>query len=159
MLNGKLALYDIDDVEAFCVRILERNAKDLAQPGDYHQQRFQDCLAFLIATCWELSSKWGSEGSFRAGAGTILAARIIDWRRQPVQGGRTRFQFSDRTIDRPRPVMVPLEDRLDEAVSGVEVDGDRDRVQGLAWVDGERGGAPSREAVSVGRAEDGSVAA
>ena len=69
MLNGRLALHDIDDVEAFSKRIAQRHAPRLSA-DDY-----EDLVAYLIATCWELSTRYTGQSSkgFSAGAGTILA--------------------------------------------------------------------------------------
>ena len=103
MLNGTLALHDIRDVEAFTASILAKAGIGRSHPD--HEDRH----AFLIAECWILSTRYnGSQGSrFSAWAKWKLGLALIDRHRQVE--GRTRWQFSDRTYERPRPVLVPLD--------------------------------------------------
>jgi hypothetical protein len=78
MLNGKLKLGDIDDVEMFCqirinAYIKKRNMR--LRPDD-----FEDLMSFAMAQVWELfDSKWNNRGSFAGYAGYILPKRFTDY--------------------------------------------------------------------------------
>jgi DNA-directed RNA polymerase specialized sigma24 family protein len=75
MLNGKLELHDVRDVEAFCVRILQRTT---LTPQDH-----EDALAYLIESCWLLSTQYQpGTASFSTYAGKQLPRRLIDWQRK-----------------------------------------------------------------------------
>lgn len=115
MLGSRLALHDVMDVEAFCVRIVDRSSLELR-----HHDR-EDLVAYLIETCWELSRRYERGGvRFSTVAGTILRQRLVDWQRS--QNGRTRWQFRGRTYERQLPTVVPLDDRPDGPDHSVEMD-------------------------------------
>jgi hypothetical protein len=104
VLNGKLSLHGID-VEAFTAAIVRYSHFQLS----YHDR--QDLHAFLIEECWKLSLRFEPgiiRGGFSVWAGTTLRKRLIDWERQRF--GRTKWQFSDRTYERPRTDIVSLDD-------------------------------------------------
>lgn len=107
MLQGTLTLHDIRDVEAHCTWIIQRS-RITPQTADH-----EDLLAYLIATCWELSlppQRWHT--SFNGWATPLLQLRTIDWYRQ--RHGRTRYQFSTHTYERPQPILLSLNDQLDQ---------------------------------------------
>ena len=152
MLNGRLSLHDIDDVEAFCIRI--------ARPyfPRIDRQDHEDLLSYLIATCWELSTRYKGDGKrFSAGAGTILALRIVEWKRERY--GRTRYRFKDRSYDRVPPSFVYVDDPLEQPVRGVAVDVAERSSADLLRVLGTRGREGVREASQVGGGQDGKAAA
>ena len=110
MLSHKLALYDIDDVEAFCTSIFKPRAP--AIPSRDHE----DAIAYLIETTWELSLDYNAgalPSRFGFYAKRILARRLIDWQRR--QYGRTKWTFGASrpgyANERPRPDLVSLEHR------------------------------------------------
>jgi len=80
MLNGKLKLGDMEDVEKFCSihinnYIKKRNMK--LKPEDY-----EDLMAYGMSFVWELyDSKWNQKGSFSGYAGYIFPKRITDYYR------------------------------------------------------------------------------
>lgn len=105
MLNGKLALHDIQDVEAFTATILQRNRRTTAT------EDHEDIHAWLIETCWELSLIYRPDNAtvrFSTYARTTLTYRLTDYIR--TRNGRTRWQFKDRTYERPRPTLISLDD-------------------------------------------------
>jgi hypothetical protein len=105
VLNSKLALHGIDDVEAFTAGIVQHSHFELS----FHDR--QELHAHLISECWRLSLVYRPgiiRGGFSLWAGTTLRKRLIDWERQRF--GRTKWQFSDRTYERPRTEIVSLDD-------------------------------------------------
>ena len=110
MLNGKLSLHELDDVEGLCVNVI-RSAQLELPHHDY-----EDCLAYLVETAWELSLVY-EQGDFPSRFGVYLSRmlkrRVIDWQRQ--RHGRTRWQFAHGTYERELPTIVTLDDRPDGA--------------------------------------------
>jgi hypothetical protein len=105
VLNSKLSLHGIDDVEAFTAGIARHSHFELS----YHDR--QELHAYLITECWKLSLQYQPgiiRGGFQLWAGTTLRRRLIDWERQRF--GRTKWQFGDRTYERPRTEIVSLDD-------------------------------------------------
>jgi hypothetical protein len=105
VLNGKLRLHDIEDTEARCIRIIQQSGLELG----FHER--EDLLAWLVETAWELSLKWdpparNKHKNFSGWATLILKRRVIDWDRAKY---RTKWQFYDRTYERPRAVLVSLD--------------------------------------------------
>lgn len=81
LLNGTLELHDIKDAEKFCRHILDnhlRRTRAALNPADQ-----EDALAYLVETCWELSTRYDTtrSSSFSKYAYNILQRRIIDWYR------------------------------------------------------------------------------
>lgn len=120
MLNGVLTLHDIRDVDAFVATIVTHSRLKLT-----HHQR-EDLSTFLIETCWELSLRdpqpWRT--SFSGWVTPLLRVRIVDWQRQPLQGGRTTWSFKSherdtgrkpKSYERERPTLVPLDNQLGTA--------------------------------------------
>ena len=62
----------------------------------------------------------------------ILRQRVIDWDRKRL--GRTKWQFKDKTYERPRPQLVSLDaddslrDRLESSVARSGLDDDAHRL-------------------------------
>ena len=145
MLNSRLALHDVDDAEGFCAQLAGRAGLELS----FHER--EDLLAFLIATCWFLSTKYEPGGmAFSTYATYTLKLRIVDWQR--AKKGRSKWQFKDSTYERPRVQLVSLDaldtdgDQLvdalttqagdpssdcDPAFGGLLADGDRQRARDL----------------------------
>lgn len=104
MLNGTLTIGNIQDVEGYCNRVIERH-----RPG-LHQQTREDLLAYLIATTWELHQRH-RPGTlpFSAYAHAQLPLRIVDWQR--TRDGRTTWKFDGYTSRRPtRPTHASLDE-------------------------------------------------
>ena len=140
MLNGRLRLHDINDVEAFCARIVERTNPTLS-----HHDR-EDLLAYLITTTWELSAKHQPTlGEFSKWVGYKLSQRTVDWSRQ--RNGRTTWKFKGHTHHRPRPTIVSIQ--LLEHQHGRAING---RAKLSDQVDAELGRAYTR--LTVDPAED-----
>ncbi len=98
-----LALWNIDDAERFCWAIVGKAGREL----NYHDA--EDLHAYLLAECWRLSLRYIPGGAdFDGWASRILKLRVTDWERQ--RSGRTRWAFKDRTYERQRPQLVPLDD-------------------------------------------------
>lgn len=146
--------HDIQDPSLFVGKVISRSHLDL------DQQRRERLHQFLLIALWELSLVYcanGKPSSFSSHAGNILPKRIIDWERTPEEGGRTRWQFSDRVYERELPALVPLDDRPDEPVHVEPLDASaysdsaarrvlRERRSELAGRDIEVGAATSRAA-------------
>jgi hypothetical protein len=110
MLQGKLVLHDVEDVENFCAHLPRRGT---------HIDDFEDALTWAVERVWELSLRYDpSRGSSFANCAARYA-RVADYFR--ARDGRTVWKFSTHTYVRPRPVFVPLEDRPELAAGG---DGD-----------------------------------
>jgi hypothetical protein len=105
LLNGKLSLHDIKDVEALCQDIANRAGLEL----QYHQR--ESLLTYLIEECWRLSGRYeegrGSTTSFAGWATTNLRLRVTDWAR--IEFGRTTWAFKDRTYERAQPIVLSLD--------------------------------------------------
>ena len=93
MLNGKLALHDIRDTEAFTAQIIHHSTHP------YNE----DLHAHLIALTWELSTRYNpDQGSrFSAWARLTCQRRLIDHTRK--EHGDHRYHSG-----RNRPILVPL---------------------------------------------------
>lgn len=125
VLNGRLELWDVRDVEQFCGHLIGNKWADLTP---YEKE---DLHAYLIATCWELSLRYRPGGiSFSTWAGNTLRKRAIDWYRN--ERGRTRYVFKDRIIERDLPQFVSLDSELGGSEHRVAVDGTPDRSADLA---------------------------
>jgi hypothetical protein len=140
MLNGRLALWDISDVESFCAAVVPRSWRNQLSQDDREQ-----LLTWLIETAWELSVVYTPGGiSFSTFAGNTLRRRIHDWLRN--RDGRTVWKFKDRTHHRPRPTLVSLNNDdggLVGSVGDFSVDGPEHRVSDLAGLLGAGNGTPA----------------
>jgi hypothetical protein len=151
VLNGRLALHDIEDVEAFVWRIVHRSRLDL----DFYDQ--EDLATYLVETCWELSLRYkpgtGSTSSFAGWAATNLRKRVVDWQRRKY---RTRWVFKDRVYERPRPEIISLDgnnpggDPLGAALGTSGSDPAADRSPDLARLLGTGGGGRARDYETLG---------
>lgn len=124
MLNGKLSLHDIDDVEAFCIYLINRQRR-----GGYAGHDYEDLLAWFIERVWRLSLRYDSERESTFSHYAATSIRAADWER--LRFGRTRWVFKHVVYERPRPVFVPLDDRPDLADPRGAVDASADSVQAL----------------------------
>jgi hypothetical protein len=130
LLNGTFSLLGIQDVEAFCGRIVERSGLRLSVEDR------EEFLVFLVEECWLLSTRFQhSRISFSSYAGTNLRLRAVDWQRQRF--GRTRWVFKDRVYERPRVELVSLDadggdGELDGPVGGRPLAATADRAPDLA---------------------------
>jgi hypothetical protein len=121
LLSSRFSLLGIADVEGFCGRIVERSGLRLSTTDR------EELHVYLIEECWLLSERYRpGRVAFSSFADTRLRLRVVDWQRQRF--GRTRWTFSGREYERPRPQLVPLDDSLDDrlgaALTGSGVDGD-----------------------------------
>jgi hypothetical protein len=108
LLSRPWTLHDVGDVERLCTSIVRRSKLRLSRDEE------EDLTVYLIETCWELSLRYqpgtGSTTSFLGWATTNLRLRAIDWRRSRY--GRTTWRFANHTYERPRPLLLSL-DELD----------------------------------------------
>lgn len=145
-LNGKLALHDIQDVEAFTAQLIHRANLEIPWADQ------EDLHAHLIATCWELSLRYPPDHPswdiFSARAATILKLRIVDWKRQRY--GRTTWTFTGHTHTRPARQHIPLE----HADTSRLVDTTPDRSPDLLRVLTQRDRTPVRQASGMGAPTD-----
>ena len=76
MLNGKLTLHGLEDVESFCRKIISERWQ-LSHTNE-------TTSAYLIAECWRLSTNYepSPEFKFSTYVTPILRNRAIDWFRK-----------------------------------------------------------------------------
>jgi hypothetical protein len=149
LLPRQWRLHDIDDVEAFCRRVLERAGSRL------YADEAEDALAYLISECWVLSSAYDPErgASFATFAYRALSRRLVDRARSKY---RTRWVFKDRVYERPRPDLLslnalnPEHDRLGLAEPGGGVDNGACRLAAELRVLRARGRRPAGRNGGVG---------
>jgi hypothetical protein len=119
MLNGTLAIHDIRDVEAFCTDILNDRRNYLesafAKAGRaFTQHNAEDYITYLIERTWERSqdqTQWRT--SFSGWVGTKLRHYdTVEYLRLELK--RTVWKFADRTYERQRLILEPLDLRPDE---------------------------------------------
>jgi len=108
MLNGRLALHDVDDVERFCRQLINRQRR-----GGYGGHDYEELLAWLIEAAWLLSERYDPSRGATFATFARGSLRVANWEREHF--GRTVWKFKDRTYIRPRPTFVPLDDGLDLA--------------------------------------------
>ena len=148
LLNAKLQLHEVEDVEGVCVSVIRRSGLELS----HHD--FEDCLTYLIETSWELSLRYekGDHPSrFNFYLGRRLRIQLSEWQRRRY--GRTKWQFADRTYIRPLPSMVSIEHRPDGPDHSILGDADGGGLQDVLGLQRARGGK------GAGRAEEASGAA
>jgi DNA-directed RNA polymerase specialized sigma24 family protein len=107
VLNGRLALFDVDDTERLAAVAL---AAQLRRMGAHLREDDQeDALAFLVATIWEASLRYDPAhcSSFSRYAYQIARRRTVDFIR--LRNGRTRWQSKDRLHERASPELVSLD--------------------------------------------------
>ena len=148
LLNAKLALHEVDDVEGVCISAIRKAGLRL------EHYEFEECLTYLIETSWELSLGY-ERGDFPSRFGVYLSRRLqqrlSDWQRS--RNGRTKWQFADRTYIRPLPSLVSLEHRPDGPDHSILGDADGGGLQDVLGLQRARGGKGAR------RAEEASGAA
>jgi DNA-directed RNA polymerase specialized sigma24 family protein len=145
VLQGKLVLHDIQDTEAFAARIVNRSGLDLDHYGR------EDLLAYLVETAWELSEQWNPDRNHRTFSGwalVILRRRVSDWQRSKY---RTKWQFADKTYERPAPQFATLDDRPDVPVEDEPMDADPCSAPALRRLLRERSSQPVRRDPAVGQ--------
>jgi hypothetical protein len=122
VLNGRLSLWDVDDVEKLANHVIVRARLELRP----HQR--ESLLAFLISEAWTLSLRYqpgnGSTTTFSGWATTNLQKRITDWFRQEPEFGSTRVVY-------PRPQLLSLDGELAGVESCWPVDATPDRSPDL----------------------------
>src|SRR5262245_22704083 len=127
MLRGRLSLHDIDDVEAYCVYLINRQRR-----GGYAGHDYEDLLAYLIGEVWRLSLRYDKSrgSSFRN-----FVARyqpVNNWERKHF--GRTVWRSPSYTYVRERPTLVPLDDCHDLADPAGALDPATDRLSDLLGI-------------------------
>jgi hypothetical protein len=124
VLNSRLELHDIRDVEAFCTSIIRRRRLNIP----VHDE--EDLLAYLVETAWELSTTFQrTTVSFSTYAGNTLRARLSDWQR--TRYGRTRWTFSTHVYERKLPELVSTDTELGAALLDRTMDGPADSAAPL----------------------------
>ena len=122
LLNGRCKLHSINDVEAFCGRLLDdhlRRTRAHLNPVDR-----ADCLTHLIGAVWELSRKWDpSHGlSFSTYAWRLGKFKVVDWYR--IRFGRARYGGDvQRNINMPLYLDGPADGSADAASLGETLPG------------------------------------
>jgi len=144
LLNAKLALHEVDDVEGVCISAIRKAGLRL------EHYEFEECLTYLIETSWELSLGY-ERGDFPSRFGVYLSRRLqqrlSDWQRS--RNGRTKWQFADRVYTRSLPSFVPLEHRpdgLDHSILGNPDPGGLPDLLGLQRARGSKGARSAEEA-------------
>lgn len=95
LLASPLALYDVDDVEGYCYRVLERRLRRFQARLTADDR--EDALAFLISTAWELSKRYDPTiGTFSGYLSSLLDLRLADWFRRRF--GDSRYGLEAREI-------------------------------------------------------------
>lgn len=133
VLNGKLSLHDIEDVEAFCAYLINRQRR-----GGYTGHEYEELLTWFIESCWIHSVRFDPDrgSSFKHFIASKL--RVASWER--VRFGRTRWAFSTHVYERPRPVFVPIEDRPELADPFSAVHASADSLSDVLGIQREGGG-------------------
>jgi hypothetical protein len=122
VLNGKLELHGVEDVEQLCVKVLngwERRTHTRLNPADR-----EDAIAYLVATAWEIASFHFDPGKgvrFEQHLHSILSFRVVDWLRQDE--GRTKWTFATHEHVRERPIVLSLDAPAGPGGSGPSDDG------------------------------------
>jgi hypothetical protein len=116
VLNGRLALFDVSDIERLAARALADQLRNMGSRLREHDQ--EDALAFLVVTIWEASLKYDPArcSSFSRYAYQLSRRRTVDYLR--ARFGRTRWQRKDRLHERTTPELVSL-----DGPGGSELDG------------------------------------
>lgn len=137
MLNGKLALHDIADVERFAAAVIRRRNLQL----EWADQ--EDLHAYLIETAWLISRDFRPGGlTFSTYANKTLTNRIEDWNRKRTW--RTKWQFANgKTYQRDPPTFLYLDAPTDTGVVADAVPvrnslASADRAAVLEWLERTR---------------------
>lgn len=114
LLNGRLSLFDVDDVEGLCRKVIDvqlRKTHAHLRPDD-----LDDAVSFLIGRCYELSLRYDdSRGlAFSTYSYRILRLRVVDW---------YRARFSDQRFGGEDKRNIDFPVSLDAAADG-SADGD-----------------------------------
>jgi DNA-directed RNA polymerase specialized sigma24 family protein len=120
VLNGRLALFDVLDVELLANRALDDQLRSMS--AELNELDREDALAFLIEKVWDASRRFDPERgwSFSTYGYRLCRRRTIDWYRRHY--GRTRWTFSSGyEYERERPTVLSLEASADSG--GGELDG------------------------------------
>lgn len=140
-----LPLHDVRDAEAFASAVIDRSNLSLR----WHER--EDLLAYLLATAWELSLAFdpGRGASFSAFAGAALRRHVVDWQRKRF--GRTVWKFRDRVHERPRTVVVSLDEPgLVESLAARRGDPQTDRSPDLGRLLAGGGRERARDLATLG---------
>lgn len=112
LLNQRWELFDVIDVEALLVRAIGRSRYASSLRPDERD----DLLTYLLEFAWKLSEKFDpGRGSFSNLLFSCSGRAIADFHRSKY---RTKWVFKDRTYERPRPDVVPLDDLIDRDLLG-----------------------------------------
>jgi len=165
LLNGRLALYDVEDAERLAARALSDQLRSTGARLSHHDN--EDALAYLLVVCWEASIKFDPERSpsFGGYAYGLCRRRTVDWLRQ--RHGRTKWTFGPNAkhthaggvYERTRPELISFDDpdrsELASTLPGGEGDFEVGRLD-LAWAL-KHGGRPDlRPDLQAGEYGDGS---
>jgi DNA-directed RNA polymerase specialized sigma24 family protein len=117
LLNVRLSLFEISDVEAFCASIILDRLREWR--AHLSSDQYEDLLTFTIESVWELTLRYDPERapSFSAYAGHIAKLRIADWYRRPRlrttdPGGSPLF---GRSVAKRNAVVVSLDQELTDS--------------------------------------------
>ena len=124
LLSSRFELFDIDDVERFASRIVERSRLELS----YHDR--EDLLASLIFECWRCANDYDpSRAAFSTFATYKLRAAVVTWLRTSNErcgrtgfvGGRTIWKYKNKPDHvRPQRILISFDDdaRLVDTLAG-----------------------------------------
>jgi hypothetical protein len=145
MLNGKLVLFDIRNVEAFCEEAITKSGVH-----EFGYLDHDDLLSELVEFCWEISGGYDpAKASFSTYATHRTRRFIVDWKRGQF---RTRWVFRDHTYERPRPSFVPYDSELAGTLELQSLDRQVDRSPDLMRALGAGSGKPARGDDPLGEA-------
>jgi hypothetical protein len=95
VLSRRWSLHDVEDVEAFCARVLDERLKRFG--AVLRPDMYDDAMAYLLAETWKLSTKWDpAKGipSFSTFAYRRLRFAVVNWYRATF--GDSRYNTARR---------------------------------------------------------------
>jgi hypothetical protein len=108
VLSRQWSLHDVEDVEAFCSRVLDERLHRFG--AVLRPDMYDDALAYLLAETWKLSEKWDpAKGipSFSTFAYRRLRFAVVNWFRATFGDSRyntvRRAALNDRGPASCRP--------------------------------------------------------
>lgn len=144
MLAARMALYDIDDVEAFCRAALDehlatgkrRRDGSSTMPAQLSAADYEDALAYLVSTVWEASEQFNpiddgrGTNRFSGYAITIIHWRIVDWKRTRWRSTRYHAGIVEELTGDERDLIATFVDfttaEVLDLVNSIELAGDED---------------------------------
>jgi hypothetical protein len=136
VLSRQWSLHDVEDVEAFCARVLDERLKRFG--GTLRPEMYEDALAYLVVEAWKLSGKWDpAKGtpSFSTFAYRRLRFAVVNWYRATL--GDSRYNSARRAALNATLSLdagIASDTELVELIGGSAGDPADDRAPDLARV-------------------------